>query len=96
MKCPECQTTDDKVIDSRETHQGDLSSIRRRRECRNGHRFTTYEHVAGRCPVQRQMPVGILYADGVVEPIAGQETVDAAIAAVHGRLAGQPMTGAKP
>lgn len=42
MKCPFCNMTDTKVIDSRPAE--DYSSIRRRRQCENcGKRFTTYE-----------------------------------------------------
>jgi transcriptional repressor NrdR len=44
MKCPACESNDDKVIDSRPAEDG--SSIRRRRECLVcGSRFTTYERV---------------------------------------------------
>lgn len=44
MKCPYCQYTESKVIDSRPTDEGE--KIRRRRECmRCGKRFTTYEIV---------------------------------------------------
>lgn len=44
MKCPFCAFTQDKVIDSRESKEGD--SIRRRRECeRCNKRFTTYERI---------------------------------------------------
>lgn len=44
MRCPYCKSTEDKVIDSRETGEG--LSIRRRREClKCGKRFTTYEYV---------------------------------------------------
>lgn len=44
MKCPYCPENETKVIDSRESKDGDL--IRRRRECgRCGKRFTTYERV---------------------------------------------------
>lgn len=44
MKCPFCQNTEDKVVDSRANPEGD--SIRRRREClKCGRRFTTYEHL---------------------------------------------------
>lgn len=44
MKCPQCQSTELKVIESREA--GDGNSIRRRRECLHcQHRFTTYERV---------------------------------------------------
>jgi len=44
MKCPYCADTEDKVVDSRTSPEGDL--IRRRREClKCQRRFTTYEHV---------------------------------------------------
>ena len=44
MKCPKCQATDTKVIESREVSGGD--SIRRRREClKCQNRFTTYERI---------------------------------------------------
>lgn len=39
MKCPECSSTKSKVLDSRERD----FYVYRRRECRNGHRFATYE-----------------------------------------------------
>ena len=42
MKCPYCNASDTKVIDSRPAE--DNSSIRRRRQCETcGKRFTTYE-----------------------------------------------------
>lgn len=42
MRCPSCQSTSTRVVDSRLTEPGD--SIRRRRECEDcGGRFTTYE-----------------------------------------------------
>lgn len=44
MKCPKCQTDDDKVLDSRSARDG--AAIRRRRECSKcGCRFTTYEEI---------------------------------------------------
>lgn len=44
MKCPQCQSCESKVIESRDVAGGD--SIRRRRECESCvHRFTTYERV---------------------------------------------------
>jgi transcriptional repressor NrdR len=44
MKCPFCAHIEDKVVDSRESKEGD--SIRRRRECLScERRFTTYERV---------------------------------------------------
>ena len=44
MRCPFCSHTEDKVVDSRESKDGD--SIRRRRECLGcGRRFTSYERI---------------------------------------------------
>jgi transcriptional repressor NrdR len=44
MKCPFCGFEQDKVVDSRESKEGE--SIRRRRECLQcGKRFTTYERI---------------------------------------------------
>lgn len=44
MKCPHCSHTEDKVVDSRTTKEGE--AIRRRRECLEcGKRYTTYEYI---------------------------------------------------
>ena len=44
MRCPFCGTSQDRVVDSRESREGE--TIRRRRECSAcGRRFTTYEKV---------------------------------------------------
>lgn len=44
MRCPFCAHIEDKVVDSRESKDGD--SIRRRRECLDcGRRFTSYERI---------------------------------------------------
>ncbi|MCG2361150.1 transcriptional regulator NrdR [Staphylococcus epidermidis] len=44
MKCPKCNSTHSKVVDSR--HADEANAIRRRRECENcGTRFTTFEHI---------------------------------------------------
>lgn len=44
MKCPKCQSSDSKVVESRDVASGE--SIRRRRECEAcTARFTTYERV---------------------------------------------------
>jgi transcriptional repressor NrdR len=46
MRCPRCEATGTRVIDSRDLESG--STIRRRRECEAcGHRFTTYERPEG-------------------------------------------------
>ncbi|MFT6399827.1 MAG: transcriptional repressor NrdR [Bradymonadia bacterium] len=50
MRCPQCGEDDDKVVDSRQSREGD--AIRRRRECLQCNlRFTTYE------TVERTMPL---------------------------------------
>ena len=44
MKCPFCAAGDDRVVDSRESREGEV--IRRRRECTGcGRRFTSYETI---------------------------------------------------
>src|SRR5438045_3145708 len=44
MKCPYCAHLGDKVVDSRESREGEV--IRRRRECLDcGKRFTSYERI---------------------------------------------------
>lgn len=44
MKCPFCSHMEDKVVDSRESREGD--AIRRRREClKCERRFTSYERI---------------------------------------------------
>ena len=56
MKCPYCQYTESKVIDSRPTDEGE--KIRRRRAClRCGKRFTTYETV-------ESLPLVVVKKDG--------------------------------
>lgn len=50
MRCPFCGEKEDKVIDSRESREGDV--IRRRRECVGcGRRYTTYERVEETLPL---------------------------------------------
>ena len=56
MKCPFCGETNNKVIDSRLSKDGNV--IRRRRECIEcTRRFTTYEHI-------EDIPVMIIKKDG--------------------------------
>jgi transcriptional repressor NrdR len=44
MRCPKCGSRSDKVIDSRQSRQG--QSIRRRRQClKCAYRYTTYEEI---------------------------------------------------
>ena len=56
MLCPFCGYTADKVVDSRESKEGD--AIRRRRECLScSRRFTTYEKV-------EELPIKVIKKDG--------------------------------
>ncbi len=60
MKCPSCSFEETKVIDSRES--GDGNAIRRRREClKCEKRFTTYEYI-------EQMPLMVIKKDGRRQP----------------------------
>ena len=60
MKCPFCDTLEDKVVDSRMTREGGV--IRRRRECLScKRRYTTYERVEESLPV-------VVKKDGRREP----------------------------
>ena len=44
MRCPHCESLEDKVLESRTMFNGDV--IRRRRECLScGYRFTSYERI---------------------------------------------------
>ncbi len=60
MRCPFCAHLEDKVVDSRESREGD--SIRRRREClRCERRFTSYERID-------EIPYMVIKKDGRREP----------------------------
>jgi transcriptional repressor NrdR len=59
MKCPFCGHLDDRVVDSRESREGD--AIRRRRECgRCERRFTSYERID-------EIPYMVVKKDGTRE-----------------------------
>ena len=56
MKCPVCNFSDSRVLDSRPVNEG--TSIKRRRECPScGKRFTTYE-------VIDTVPISVIKRDG--------------------------------
>jgi transcriptional repressor NrdR len=60
MRCPNCGSIDDKVLDSRTLAAGD--AIRRRRECLScGFRFTSYERIEIK-------PFMVIKKDGRREP----------------------------
>ena len=59
MRCPECDATDNRVVDTRTSRGG--RAVRRRRECSVcSARFTTYEYVEER-------PLQVLKRDGSAE-----------------------------
>jgi transcriptional repressor NrdR len=60
MKCPFCANIEDRVVDSRESREGDV--IRRRREClKCERRFTSYERID-------EIPYMVIKKDGRREP----------------------------
>jgi transcriptional repressor NrdR len=67
MKCPFCNHLQDKVVDSRETKEGD--TIRRRRECLAcERRFTTYERID-------EVPYMVIKKDGRREKFDRQKVL---------------------
>ena len=69
MKCPFCGQLGDKVVDSRESKEGDV--IRRRRQCLNGEcgkRFTSYERID-------EIPYMVVKKDGTRERFERQKLV---------------------
>ncbi|WP_005032227.1 transcriptional regulator NrdR [Holophaga foetida] len=77
MRCPFCGHHEDKVVDSRESREGD--SIRRRREClKCGRRFTSYERV-------EEVPLLIVKKDGRREPFDRQKLSRGIMAACQKR-----------
>ena len=67
MKCPFCGHLGDKVVDSRESREGDV--IRRRRECLEcARRFTSYERVD-------EIPYMVVKKDGSRERFERQKLV---------------------
>lgn len=77
MRCPFCGHLEDKVVDSRESREGD--SIRRRRECLScARRFTSYERV-------EEVPLVILKKDGRREPFDRQKVMKGLLLACQKR-----------
>jgi transcriptional repressor NrdR len=77
MLCPFCGHRDDKVIDSRESREGEL--IRRRRECLGcGRRFTTYERVD-------EIPYMVIKKDGRREKFERQKVLTGLLKAAEKR-----------
>ena len=77
MKCPFCAHIEDKVVDSRESKEGD--SIRRRRECLScERRFTTYERVD-------EIPYMVVKKDGSRERFERQKLIGGLLKACEKR-----------
>ena len=67
MKCPYCGHLGDKVVDSRESREGEV--IRRRRECLEcGKRFTSYERID-------EIPYMVVKKDGSREKFERQKLI---------------------
>jgi transcriptional repressor NrdR len=67
VKCPYCSHLGDKVVDSRESKEGEV--IRRRRECLEcGRRFTSYERID-------EIPYMVIKKDGSRERFERQKLV---------------------
>ncbi len=67
MKCPFCGHLGDKVVDSRESKEGEV--IRRRRECLEcGRRFTSYERID-------EIPYMVVKKDGTRERFERQKLI---------------------
>ena len=67
MKCPFCAHLGDKVVDSRESKEGEV--IRRRRECLDcGKRFTSYERID-------EIPYMVVKKDGTRERFERQKLI---------------------
>ena len=67
MKCPYCAHLGDKVVDSRESKEGEV--IRRRRECLDcGKRFTSYERID-------EIPYMVVKKDGTRERFSREKLI---------------------
>ncbi|MCS7041377.1 MAG: transcriptional regulator NrdR [Bryobacteraceae bacterium] len=77
MNCPFCGHKEDRVIDSRESKEGDV--IRRRRECLQcGRRFTTYERID-------EVPYMVIKKDGRREKFDRQKVLNGLLKACEKR-----------
>jgi transcriptional repressor NrdR len=80
MNCPFCGHREDKVIDSRESKEGEI--IRRRRECLGcARRFTTYERID-------EIPYMVVKKDGRREKFDRQKVMNGLLRACEKRPIG--------
>lgn len=74
MRCPFCRHADTRVVDSRDTGDGD--AIRRRRNCQEcGKRFTTVEEIS----------LAVAKRSGVTEPFSRAKVISGVRKACQGR-----------
>lgn len=77
MKCPFCNHIEDKVVDSRESKEGE--AIRRRRQCLGcERRFTTYERID-------EVPYMVIKKDGRREKFERQKVLSGLLKACEKR-----------
>jgi transcriptional repressor NrdR len=77
MKCPYCDNSDTKVVDSRPTDES--QAIRRRRECEQcGRRFTTYEKI-------EEIPLIVVKKDGSRQTFDRSKVINGIIKACEKR-----------
>ena len=77
MKCPYCGHLGDKVVDSRESREGEV--IRRQRECLEcGKRFTSYERID-------EIPYMVVKKDGTRERFDRQKLIQGLLKACEKR-----------
>ncbi|MBL8206473.1 MAG: transcriptional repressor NrdR [Blastocatellia bacterium] len=77
MRCPFCAHLEDRVVDSRESREGD--SIRRRREClKCERRFTSYERID-------EIPYMVVKKDGRREPFSRDKAMTGLLRACEKR-----------
>jgi len=77
MRCPFCSHAEDKVVDSRESKDGD--AIRRRRECLGcGRRFTSYERID-------EIPYMVIKKDGKREQFERNKVLNGLLKAAEKR-----------
>lgn len=82
MTCPFCGHIEDRVIDSRESREGD--SIRRRRQCLSCEkRFTTYERID-------EVPYMVIKKDGRREKFDRQKVLNGLLKACEKRPVSMP------
>ena len=83
MRCPYCEHQGDKVVDSRESKEGDV--IRRRRQClKCQRRFTSYERID-------QIPYMVVKKDGRRERFDRQKALNGLLKACEKRPISVPQ-----